>query len=70
LKEFGIEILSSGSQKFIAGSPADQGKSIIANNTGLSEKTIKLLLNECDHARKSKNERSLSQAESLKKSEA
>jgi len=68
LKEFGIEA-SADSSIFTPGSPADLGKSIVAKDTGFSERTIELLLNDCDHATKSKEERAKSQAESAKKTE-
>jgi len=69
LKEFGITI-SNDATVFISGSPADLGKSIIAENTGFSEHTIQLLLNHCEHASKSMDERNKSKAESVKKTES
>jgi len=69
LLEFGITV-NNDSTVFISGSPADLGKSIIAVNTGFSESTIQLLLNHCEHANKSIEERDKSKAESVKKTES
>lgn len=68
LKAFGIES-SADPPVFTPGSPADLGKSIEARDTGFSERTIELFLNDCDHASKSKEDRAKSEAESVKKTE-
>lgn len=69
LKEFGVE-MTQDTPNFIPGSPAYQGKSIIAKDTGLSDNTIKLLLNEGEHATKAKEDREKSIQASQKKTEA